>query len=452
MSAQKLRHSGFAIFLTFGVSISACAPRADTATTPVIAETVVQKTASPDLVISEPYRQTIQNLTQSPKVQKAFTFIKESDAQNLEDLIEMTEIPAPPFGEEKRAAHFAQLLQEAGMSDVSIDAEGNVIARKKGTVGDKTIAVVAHLDTVFPVETDVTVRRKGDRYYAPGIFDCTRGLVVVLSMAKAMLHADIQTEANILFIGTVGEEGLGDLRGVKHLFRDGAEKIDSFIAVDSSGAKVVYGGAGSHRYRVTFKGPGGHSWGDFGMVNPHHALGRAIKHFDERALPITQTGPRSSYSVGRIGGGTSVNSIPFESWMEVDIRSVNQAKIDEIDAVFKASIQDAVREENEDSSREGTLTVDVKPVGKRPAALGDPESSLVQHQAAALETYGLTPSLVLSSTDSNIPISLGVPSITITLGMNGGGAHSLDEWWENKDSHIPIESALLTVLAEAKLN
>jgi acetylornithine deacetylase/succinyl-diaminopimelate desuccinylase-like protein len=273
-------------------------------------------------IVAEQYTQEIGSLTANEKVQAALAHTVALDESSIKDLIELTEIPAPPFAEDRRGARFAEMLREAGLSDVTIDEVGNVIGRRPGRSGDRVIAYSAHLDTVFPEETDVTVRVDGDTYYAPGVGDNTRGLVVILGVLRAMQHAGIDTNADILFVGNVGEEGLGDLRGVKHLFREGGDQVDMLIAVDGGDpGRIVYGGVGSHRYRVTFKGPGGHSWGAFGTANPHHALGRAIALFDERAPAVTSVGEKTAYNIGRIGGGTSVNSIPFESWMEVDMRS-----------------------------------------------------------------------------------------------------------------------------------
>jgi len=314
------------------------------------------------------------------------------------------------------------------------------------------IGYSAHLDTVFPADTDVTVRFDDEKMYAPGIGDNTRGLVTVLGVLRAMEHAGIATEADILFIGNVGEEGLGDLRGVKHLFRDGAAEIDTLIAVDGGESeRIVYGGVGSHRYKVTFNGPGGHSWGAFGLANPHHALGRAIQIFDENAPAVTTVGEKTSYNIGRIGGGTSINSIPFESWMEVDMRSGSQDKLDDIDAVLKAAVEQALQEENADRLDGPALTVDVQRVGTRPAAQQDSTVEVVQRAMAATLAFGVQPSLRISSTDANLPISKGVPAVTMSRGGISGNSHSPDEWWQNKDGHIGIQIGLVTLLAEAGL-
>jgi len=386
------------------------------------------------------------------RIEKAMSHILNArDRLNVE-LIELTEIPAPPFAENVRAGHFAAMLRDAGLTDVTIDEVGNVIGRRPGTVGDRVVAFAAHVDTVFPEGTDVTVRVEGDTYTAPGIGDNTRGLVVILAVLRALEFAGIETEADILFVGTVGEEGLGDLRGVKHLFRDGAGTIDSMIAVDGGKFnRLIYGGVGSHRYRVTYKGPGGHSWGAFGTANPHHALGRAIAAFVEQGPDAVAGDPKVSYNIGRIGGGTSVNSVPFGSWMEVDLRSGSQGRLDDIDAVFQEAVKKALAEENAARTRGAELTVAVERVGKRPAARGNIESGLVQRAAAAMRAFGIEADFAISSTDANYPISLGIPAITMSRGGVSANSHSLHESWRDMDSHVAIQIGLLTLVAEAGL-
>ena len=400
--------------------------------------------------VAPAYLEQAQQLRDSSRVRDAMDHILELEPRSLADLVELTEIPAPPFKEQRRAERFAQMLREAGLTDVIIDEAGNAIGRRPGTLGNRVVGYSAHLDTVFPEQTDVTVRRDGERLLAPGIGDNSRGLVTVLTVLRALQYAEIQTEADLLFIGNVGEEGLGDLRGVKHLFREGAPPIHSLIVVDGGdSSRIVYGGVGSYRYRVTFQGPGGHSWGSFGMANPHHALGRAIALFDQAAPSVTREGARTSYNIGRIGGGTSINSIPFESWMEVDMRSGDPAKLDEIDTVFKNTMQAALQQENAGRQEGPELTLIIERVGTRPAALSDPASPLIQRAMAATLDFGIEPALRISSTDSNLPISLGIPSITMSRGGRGGNAHSPDEWWENVDGHIGIQIGLLTLLMEA---
>jgi len=402
--------------------------------------------------IQATYTGEIEAILADASVRAGMQHILDIEPQSLRDLIELTEIPAPPFDERPRALRFAEMLRAAGLTDVTIDEAGNAIGRRPGKSGTRVIGYSAHLDTVFPAGTDVTVKFDGEKMYAPGIGDNTRGLITILGVLRAMQYARIETDADILFIGDVGEEGLGDLRGVKYLFRDGAPGIDTLIAVDGGKSeRIVYGGVGSHRYRVTFRGPGGHSWGAFGLANPHHALGRAIAIFDENAPAVTSVGEKTSYSVGRIGGGTSVNSIPFESWMEVDMRSGNAEKLNDIDAVFRDAVEQGLQEENAGRLEGPELTVEVKRVGTRPAAQGDVSSPLVQRAMAATLAFGIQPSLRISSTDANLPISKGIPAVTMSRGGVSGGAHSPGEWWQNVDGHVGIQIGLVTLLAEAGL-
>lgn len=398
------------------------------------------------------YTQDICALAALPEIKSAFAHIEDNHERGIAELIELTEIPAPPFGEETRAAHFANMLEETGFGTVTTDEVGNVIARRAGRTGDRVVAVAAHIDTVFPIETDVTVKRDGNTYTAPGIGDNTRAMVMLLEIARAMVANNIEADADILLIGNVGEEGLGDLRGVRHLFREGAEPIDAFIAVDGGRRnRLIYAAIGSRRYRVTFEGPGGHSWGAFGLGNPHHALGRAIKEFDIAATEVVKVGEKTTYNVGRIGGGTSVNSVPFSSWMEIDMRSGDPEKLEEIVGVMKASVMKALQEENEGRNRGDELTVELKPVGDRPAGKGDLETPLVQRSVAAMEAFGLEPNLRASSTDANIPISLKVPAVTLARGGFTTGAHSLDETWTDEKTSLSTQLTMLVILSEAGL-
>lgn len=396
------------------------------------------------------YDKEIKKLAENKSIQQAFSVIDELEPQTNKDLILLTEIPAPPFMEEKRGLQFKKMLEEAGADKVWIDEVGNVIALRKGKTGGRVVALDAHLDTVFPEGTDVTVKISGDTLKAPGIGDDTRGLAVVIAVLRALEKANVETAADVLLIGSVGEEGIGDLRGVKHLFEKGDLKIDSWISIDGGEiGRMVTGGLGSIRYKVTFNGPGGHSWGAFGLANPHHALGKAIDIFSEAATRFTSTGPKVSYNVGRIGGGTSVNSIPFESWMEVDMRSVEPERLKEIDEIFNASMKKGLEEYNKEVKKGPPLTMDMEVIGLRPSGVQKDELPVIQRSMAAAKYFGAEPSISPSSTNSNIPISLGIPSITIGRGGVGGGAHSLHEWWMNKDGAEAIKFALLLTVAEA---
>ncbi|MGH7445231.1 MAG: M20/M25/M40 family metallo-hydrolase, partial [Longimicrobiales bacterium] len=384
-------------------------------------------------------------------IQNALQQVEALDPQGMRDLITLTEIPAPPFGEEARGVAFAGMLRSAGADSVWTDEEGNVLALRRGA-GERVVAVAGHLDTVFPAETDVTVQQRGDTLYAPGIGDDTRGLVVLLQILRALEAADVATDANLLFVGTVGEEGLGDLRGVKHLFRDGGPRIDAFIAVDGGGdSNITAQALGSRRYRVTFEGPGGHSWGAFGTGNPAHALGRTIWLFDEAADAFTRSGPRTSYNIGRIGGGTSVNSVPFEAWFEVDMRSESQQNLMRIDSLFQDAVRQALQEQNA-LIREGeAMTVDVELVGDRPSGETAEDAPLLQRAIAVTRHFGDEPRIGRSSTDSNVPISRGIPALTIGRGGAGGNSHAPDEWWLNENGTEGIRRALLITVAEAGL-
>ncbi|MDX1495390.1 MAG: M20/M25/M40 family metallo-hydrolase, partial [Longimicrobiales bacterium] len=291
---------------------------------------------------------------------------------------------------------------------------------------------------------------RGDTLFAPGIADDTRGLATVLAVLRAMNEANVRTEGDVLFIGNVGEEGLGDLRGMKHLFREGGPRIDYFISVDGTGAEgITHMGLGSHRYRVTFVGPGGHSWGAFGLANPAHAMGRAIRYFQDGADPYVRQAPfRTSYNVGRIGGGTSVNSVPFESWMEIDMRSEGVETLNAVDDILQGAIQRALAEENALRTRGEPLTVDVDMIGDRPSGEVAQDHPFVQQAAAVTRALGMEPTFRRSSTDSNIPISMGIPAITIGGGGQGFGAHSLDEWFRNVDGPTGVQRTLLIVLSQ----
>ncbi len=397
--------------------------------------------------------QELQAIFSDPSVQAALGRLEAEDAETMRTLVTLTEIPAPPFAEEVRGLAFRDMLVEAGVDSAYVDDVGNVIALRRGTGGSGgAVAIAGHLDTVFPEGTDVTIRMRGDTLYAPGVGDDTRGLTAVLAILRAMNAADIKTESDILFVGTVGEEGLGDLRGMKHLFRPGGPSIDSFISIDGlSDTGVTHQGLGSHRYLVTFRGPGGHSWGAFGLLNPAHVMGRATHYFDLAADAYTRSGPKTSYNVGVVTGGTSVNSIPFEVSMQVDMRSLSQERLVVIDSLFHRSIRRAVTEMNASRRSGPAVTVEIKMIGDRPSGEVAEDDPLVQRAVAATELFGLVPSLGRSSTDSNIPISLGVPAITIGGGGAGGAGHAPGEWFINQNGPRGLQRALLILVAQAGL-
>ena len=408
---------------------------------------------SENLKVDDIYVKNIKKIANHNKVKKAFKYIIDVEDKTNKNLIELTEIEAPPFKEEKRAKEFSERLKLAGIEKVWIDSIGNVIGFLEGSIGNKNIAIDAHLDTVFPEGTDVKVQIKNDTLFAPGIGDDTRGLAMILTIAEAIVNSEIKPVDNILFIGTVGEEGLGDLRGVRYLFKNNEPKIDSWIAIDGGSIGRVNNQAlGSYRYEVIFDGPGGHSWGAFGLVNPHHALGAGIKNFVEKADIYTDNGPKTSYNVGIISGGTSINSIPFKSSMQIDIRSIDPNRLNDMEEILFNSMNKALDEQNAIKRSGPDLKLTINKIGNRPSGKVDESVPLIQKTIAATQYMGVEPRLTIGSTDSNIPISLGLPAVTIGRGGEGGGAHSLDEWWLNKDGYKSIQLALLILLSESGIN
>ena len=396
------------------------------------------------------FREEVVEVSRAPRVISAFALVEEDVLNTRAQLIELTEIPAPQFKEGLRAERFADMLSVAGVDSVWIDEVGNVLALRKGRSGSRLVALDAHMDTVFPEGTDVTVKVRGDTLFAPGIGDDTRGLAMLLSIVRALNAAKIETDADLLFVGSVREEGIGDLRGVKHIFREDGPGVDAWISIDGGAiGRISNMGLGSYRYKVTFKGPGGHSWGAFGLANPHHALGTAIDHFVEAADAFTSRGAKTSYNVGRIGGGTSVNSIPFSSWMEVDMRSVSPVRLDSIDNILKQAVNRALDEQNALIRLGDSLTVDVELIGKRPSGELPADLPLVQRAMAASAFLGKRPGLTRGSTNSNIPISRGIPAVTIGRGGRGAHAHALNEWWLEGDSYRATQFGLLLLIVES---
>jgi len=395
----------------------------------------------------------VSGIISSANFKSATTFLEGDHDRFVRELITLTEIPAPPFKEKARATAYLEMLRGLGLSDVEMDAEGNVMGIRRGTgnaANRPVLAVLAHLDTVFPEGTDVKVKRDGTKLMAPGVGDDTRGLALILSILRAMDAARFQTPKDILFVGNVGEEGEGDLRGVKYLLQRGRykDRIKSFISIDGGDqGPVVNGALGSKRYRVTFKGPGGHSYNAFGLVSPAFAMGTAIAKFSRVMVPAK---PRTTFNVGVVGGGTSVNSIPTEMFMDVDMRSESPGELNKLVTTFQAIVREAVDEENRTrSTAQGKVGADVKLIGDRPSGETAISSSLVQSTTAAVKAFGLTPTYGIGSTDSNIPISLGIPAVTIGRG-NSARSHALDEWVDiEKQASVRAAQVALTVILAA---
>jgi tripeptide aminopeptidase len=384
-----------------------------------------------------------------PRMKTAEQFLRTDHDRIVREIISLTEIPAPSFKETERARAFMQMLKEHGLTNVETDAEGNVMGIRKGAGNGPLVAIAAHLDTVFPEGTNVKVKRNGTRLTAPGIGDDTRGLAVLLGMIRALDNARIQTVSDILFVGDVGEEGAGDLRGMRYLFQKGPYKgrIAMFVSLDGAGSgnDIITGALGSKRYRVTFHGPGGHSYGSFGLVNPAYALASAINRLSKMAVPSK---PRTTFNVGVIGGGTSVNSIPGEVWMDVDLRSESPPQLERLTDNFTRQMRAAVDDENAArSTAQGRIEVDIKLIGERPSGTTPANSQIVQTASAAIQKFGFNPTYSMGSTDANIPISLHIPAITIDSGGEGGRAHSLDEWIDvEKNSSVKGIQLVMTTL------
>jgi acetylornithine deacetylase/succinyl-diaminopimelate desuccinylase-like protein len=394
----------------------------------------------------------IGRIVASPEYRKAAAALEAGHARWVEDVIAITEIPAPPFKEQMRAKAYLAMLKARRLTETEIDAKGNVLGLRKGTGGAPLLVVSAHLDTVFPEGTNVKVRRDGDKLHAPGVGDDSAGLATQLALIDAMNAAGVRTRGDILFVGTVGEEGLGDLRGVRHLFTKGKykDRVKAFISLDGVGtAGFTTGATGSKRYRMTFKGPGGHSSGAFGIVNPMAALSQSVVDLYKLQVP---SDPRTTFSASVVGGGTSVNAIPEQVWLEVDMRSDSAAELAKLEQRFLGIVDAAVKGENAArSTRRGAVSVERKPIGDRPAGQTPASAEIVQLAMAAHRAEGVEAQTGAGSTDANIPISMGIPAITLSGAASGAGAHAPDEWVGiDKPSNVKLKRIrLATILALA---
>jgi tripeptide aminopeptidase len=372
----------------------------------------------------------------------------------VRNVVTLTEVPAPPRSESARAAACVALLREAGLPSATIDAEGNVVAFRQG-LGGPLLVIAAHLDTVFPAATDVRVRREGVRLSAPGIGDNAQGVATLIAIVRAMTAGHAATIDDVLFVADVGEEATGDLRGVRHLLTKSQYKnrVKQFVAIDGAGDGnvITTSAVGSRRYRVTFRGPGGHSFGSFGTVNPASAMAGAIAAMNTLKVPET---PRTTYNVGMLGGGTSVNTIPSAVWMDVDLRSESPTELAKLDSAFRDVVRRATDAENRTHSvMLGPIEATVEEVGFRPSGQTSTTSHIVTTTAAAMRLMNLAPIFASASTDANLPISLGIPAITIDSGIPGDRPHAPDEWIE-LDPRVAVaglQRTLLIVLSLAGL-
>jgi tripeptide aminopeptidase len=390
---------------------------------------------------------SVRSLLSSPEVARALSFFEKNADAITDEQIRICSIPASPFGERARAEYLAEKFTVLGLSEVEIDEEGNCLGLFQGTSRSPLLVVSAHLDTVFAPETDFTVVRSGKRLLAPGIADDGCGLVALVALARALQTENIRTEGAILFVGTVGEEGEGNLRGVRYLLTRGrwASKVDAFVSFDGPGVdRITNRALGSRRYRVEITGPGGHSWGDFGLPNPVHALGRAVSKLAGYPLPRE---PRTTFNVGRIEGGSTVNAIPEKATMDVDLRSGADGELKRLDSFFRRAVKQAADEENA-NRRPGDPLLELKLdlIGERPSGETPADSPLVELAFEATKVLGIEPRLDQSSTDSNLPISLGIPAITLGAGGTSGASHTLAEWYDPTDRDLGLKRALLVVL------
>ena len=386
-------------------------------------------------------------LLQRPDVKKALAYIESSNEKTLASQVTIAEIPAPTFHEGERAKYIAGEFRRLGLQSVEIDPQGNVLGWRPGAVPD-TFVVAAHLDISFAVGVNTKVRKEGARWFGPGLGDDSRGLASLIDIVEAMNTAGIKTNRTLLFVANVGEEGLGDLNGVRYIFGKSPykDKLRGFISIDGSDpGRIVNGGTGVKRYLITLRGPGGHSYGNFGRVSPIHAAGRIIDHLADMQVPTT---PKTTFNVGKITGGTTVNAIAEECSFEVDLRSEDLGMLDKIELHLMEAVRQGVAEENK--AREGSKTVltsENKLVSNRPGGQTAESGALPQAAKWAAASRGFTPEFQYSSTDANIAIGMKVPALTMGGGGKSGNAHSLTEWYEPADAWKGPQTVLLTVLA-----
>ncbi|MCT8137822.1 M20/M25/M40 family metallo-hydrolase [Anaerobacillus sp. CMMVII] len=397
-----------------------------------------------DLVISPTVESTYELLLQDHVIKEVMEFLKIENETTLKDQIELTEIPAPTFSEQVRGNDYRKRLELLGLKDIHTDEVGNVFGVRPGTSSGPTIVVCSHLDTVFPKGTDVSVKHRDGKVFAPGIADDGRGLAVVLTLLKVLNHFQIETKGDILFGATVGEEGLGDLNGVKALFEKKIKDIDAFISVEpGSPSRITYLATGSRRYSVTYRGRGGHSFGNFGIPSAIHALGRAVAMISQLETP---SDPKTTFNVGTINGGTSVNTIAAEANMVIDLRSTSQKELLNLEENALKIIHQAAADENKRWDSED-LQVEITQVGDRPAGSQPMDAMIVQAAVAATKAIGFEPILdAPNSTDSNVPISFGIPAVTLGGGGDFGGIHTLKEFFDPTNAYYGPQQILLTLL------
>ncbi len=396
-----------------------------------------------------PRDSTASIIQHTPAARAALARLRAHEAWLVEQQISICQVEAPPFKERRRAEDFAARFRALGYANARLDSIGNVIVERPGDPGEPVLVLSAHLDTVFPEGTDVAVRQSGDTLRGPGIGDDCRGLAVLLAIGRSLNETNVRTRGTIIFVGTVGEEGAGNLRGVRHLVDVSLkDRIDHFVSIDDAGFTLVTAAVGSNRYRVTYRGPGGHSYSDFGMPNPNHALGRAIALLSEVRVPEH---PKTTYSVGIVAGGTTVNAIAATASMDVDLRSESPTSLATLDSTFRRAVASALAAERARWPSSSTaLDVKIDTIGIRPAGTQSDASELVRAAIGTARELGISVKPEASSTDANYPISRGIPAITIGYGGIGRGTHSLAELWiRTPDAHLGPQWALLITLGLA---
>lgn len=405
-----------------------------------------------------PSIQEIARLAAQTRVQSAFTWFAANEPRIAAWQMQLAAIPGPPFGESQRAAWVAERFRELGLSEVHTDEVGNVIGTRRGTDPTaKFIAVSAHIDTVFPAGTSVQPRREGNRLFGPGISDNGAGVSALLAISAALQSAKIKHDAPVVFIGNVGEEGEGDLRGMRHIFSDPhwSEEIAATLVLDGAGTDTIVAEAlGSRRFEIVVRGPGGHSWSDFGIPNPIILLARAIERFSQVRVSAV---PKTTFNIGVIRGGTSVNSIPESASMRVDIRSTSSTEIDRLEAALRAALDQALGAERQarpgnSAPKTSPITYEAVVIGSRPAGELDGNARILRVIRAVDSHLQNSSQVQRASTDANIPLSLGREAAAIGGGGAGGGAHTLQEWFDCSGRELALQRILLSLLALAGAN
>lgn len=390
-------------------------------------------------------------LTGTERLARAHSWLSEQGPAALREQIELARIPAPPFREGERARAIAAKLESMGARP-EFDDVGNLLAWfpvGSGSTGSPPVIIAAHIDTVFDPETPIEINRIGQRWVGPGTTDNARGLAVTLAVLRALMRGGFEPRHPILFAYTVGEEGRGDLRGVKHLFSDGSplRSATAFIAVDGAGIRrIIHHAIGSRRFRVTARGAGGHSWTDWGRSNPANVIGELIHLLSDLRLPEK---PRTTLTVARLGGGTSINAIPAESWVELDLRSGADESLRSTERAVHAALRVSVAAE--EARGEGSLAIDVEIIGERPAGKLPVSHPLVQAARESTLSLGEEPEYAISSTDANVPLALGIPAIAIGGGGRSGDTHTENEWFEDTDGAVGLLRLLSLIASVAGL-